>query len=289
VAVNRALARRMVRVHADPCAVDVSRILRVAGTINGKNGGLVHIVWLNGSTGAPTTYDFDAFAKATLPATATSNPDGLRHNGLIEERRNMSWQERVAYKAASRYPGGIVQPGQRDLYGHLAACQIARVIMAGPLFHEITAIARTFLPAGYVDGGEFRSAEGEKVTFGNHQRTPIYTYSKGRLMELLEVHAGRRAEDDAADQRCGEAAPGDRALAGGGDDRARRIRGSGFRTVGDSALAAGRGTVVARGRGAYGTVECRRRAQIGGTHGCAMKADRSALHLLLCPPSGVVE
>ena len=25
------------------------------------------------------------------------------------------------------------------------------------------------------------------VTYGNHQRTPIYTYSKARLMELLEV------------------------------------------------------------------------------------------------------
>jgi hypothetical protein len=40
----------------------------------------------------------------------------------------------------------------RELSGHLAAYQLARVIMPGPLLHEIVAITRTFLPAGYVRG-----------------------------------------------------------------------------------------------------------------------------------------
>lgn len=216
VAVNRALARRLTRFQADPRAIDVSRILRVAGTINSKNGRLVDIVWLNGPTGAPTTYDFDAFAREILPAHhADDDPDGLLHPSLVDARRNMTAKDAIAFKfnredwhwgtledirwlAASRYPNGIVQPGARDLYGHLAACQIARVIMAGPLFHEIVAIGRTFLPSGYVDGDlrahsstllrrAMNAADGELVTFGNHKRTPIYTYRKTKLIELLEI------------------------------------------------------------------------------------------------------
>lgn len=215
VAVNRALARRLVSFRADPNAVDVSRILRVVGTLNGKSGRPVDILWLNGPAGAPTTYDFDTFARGILPAYTDRDPDGLLYPVLAEARRGMTWQASIANRfnrehwhwgvlediralAAARYPAGIVQPGMRDLYGHLAACQLARVIMPGPLFHEITATARTFLPAGYVDGEmlqhcstllrrAMQAAEGELVRFGNGQRTPVYTYSKRRMMDLLEI------------------------------------------------------------------------------------------------------
>jgi hypothetical protein len=63
----------------DPHAVDGSRILRLVGTVNSKNGGTVAIVWLNGPPSAPTTYDFDAFARAILPASVDDCPDGRLH------------------------------------------------------------------------------------------------------------------------------------------------------------------------------------------------------------------
>jgi hypothetical protein len=36
--------------------------------------------------------------------------------------------------ASLRYPDGIVQEGMRDLFGHLGACQLARVIPAHALY-----------------------------------------------------------------------------------------------------------------------------------------------------------
>ena len=88
--------------------------------------------------------------------------------------------------------------GARDLFGHFAACQLARVIMARNLAHEITAAARLFLPAGYINRELLAhsstllrrakaAAEGELVTFGNQRRTPIYTYGKGRIIDTLEI------------------------------------------------------------------------------------------------------
>jgi hypothetical protein len=63
LAVNRSLCRSLADFHADPNAVDVSRILRVVGTVNSKNDRPVDIVWINGPPCAPTTYDFEAFAR----------------------------------------------------------------------------------------------------------------------------------------------------------------------------------------------------------------------------------
>ena len=151
VQVNRVLTRRLLSFRADPEAVDVSRILRVRGSINSKNGGQVDIVWLNGPAEAPTTYDFHAFARHILPQHATAEEpfDGPRLS--VRDVRRETWATRKAWSfsrehwhwgvledvrrlAADRYPGGVVREGKRDLYGHVAACQLARVVPAGRLF-----------------------------------------------------------------------------------------------------------------------------------------------------------
>jgi hypothetical protein len=127
----------------------------------------------------------------------------VRQSRYTFNREHWHWGvlEDVRWLAATRYPGGIVAEGMRDTFGHLAACQIARVIKPRPLFHEIVAITREFLPASYVyaetDGlrghcstllkRAMGAAEGELVTYGDGQRTPIYTYSKQRLIDTLEV------------------------------------------------------------------------------------------------------
>jgi hypothetical protein len=214
VAINRALVRLLAPFRPDPRAVDGSRILRLVGTVNSKNGGAVAIVWLNGPPGAPTTYDFDAFARAILSAAVDNCPDGVLHGGIAQARRDTPrhlhvtlfnrehWHwgvlEDIRALAAARYPGGIVQEGMRDLYGHLAACQLARVIPPATLFHEIVATVRSFLPAGYIDR-ELRghcstllrravqAAEGERVRFRGKERTPIYTYSKACMIDRLGI------------------------------------------------------------------------------------------------------
>jgi hypothetical protein len=122
-AVNRALARRLVQFHADPRAVDVSRILRVVRTTNSN--------WLNGAADDPTAYDFDAFARGNLPKHhADEDPEGMVHPRLIDERRNITWQdiihrfsrehwhwgvlEDIRWLAEHRFPRGIFQEGQRQ-------------------------------------------------------------------------------------------------------------------------------------------------------------------------------
>jgi hypothetical protein len=232
LAVNRALCRALAVFKADPNATDLSRILRVAGTVNGKNHAPVEIVWLNGPPGEPTTYDFDAFVRELprpniddIKAEAGELPHGYYPNlGLRESRRILwgSWEDRQRYTfsrehwhwgvledirqlAALRHPGngGIVVEGARDLFGHLAACQLARVIKPGPLFHEIVAICRGFLPTSYLDATSGRdsfrrhcstlldramhAAEGELVEFRGRLRTPIYTYTKARIIDTLGI------------------------------------------------------------------------------------------------------
>lgn len=86
----------------------------------------------------------------------------------------------------------------RDLIGHLVACQLARVVLARTLYREIEATLRMFLPPAYIDR-ELKhhsssllvratcAAEGELVDFEGIGRTPIYTYRKDRLIDLLQV------------------------------------------------------------------------------------------------------
>ena len=82
--------------------------------------------------------------------------------------------------------------------GCLAACQLARVTPADVLRREVKAVTATFLSPDYVER-ELMSAcssifaratsasRGELVGFAGRNRTPIYGYSKLRLIELLEV------------------------------------------------------------------------------------------------------
>ena len=114
--------RRLTRFQADPRAVDVSRILRVAGTMNSKNGRLVDIIWLNGPTGAPTTYDFDAFAREILPAHhADDDPDGLLPRNLVDAPRDMTAQDAIAFKFDRELALG--HAGRHPLAGHVPVSQ----------------------------------------------------------------------------------------------------------------------------------------------------------------------
>jgi hypothetical protein len=69
VAVNRALVRRFTEFGADPLAVDMSRILRVVGTVNTKSGEIARLLWMNECEGDVVTYHFDDFADEVLRYT----------------------------------------------------------------------------------------------------------------------------------------------------------------------------------------------------------------------------
>ena len=233
VAVNRALVRRFAAWGADPAAVDISRILRVVGTTNSRSGEAARLLWQAERGGQPLTHDFDLFADEILPhtlaeiqafrATAAvrkaelhvlSQERGRRralreseqarqagqrpfvpedwHWGVIEDLRTLS---------RLRSPDGLVQPGSRDMFGHVGACQLARVIPAGQLWAEVQAWARIILPPDYANSETFarhcstllhdarRAAAGELDTHRGRSVTPVYTYGKESLIERLQVTA----------------------------------------------------------------------------------------------------
>jgi hypothetical protein len=235
VAVNRAMVKRFAAWGADPVAVDVSRLLRVVGTTNSKNGQRAAILWQAEHDGAPMTYDFDSFADEVLPyslaqirefraaaekrqagAQIASQERARRWQVATEERRKgharafapEDWHwgvlEDIRRLAELRY-GGVVPRGEAagavgvDLFGHLGACQLARVIPAGQLWFEIQAWARIILPPDYVRSEEFRrhcstllinarrAVAGGRVNYGSRQVTPIYTYRAAGMIERLQI------------------------------------------------------------------------------------------------------
>ena len=117
------------------------------------------------------------------------------HWGVLEDLRILGWLRSPAT--------GLVQPGQRDLFGHIGACQLARVVGATQLWHEIRAWAGLILPANYVggmaEGASFerhcstlfnrtqKAASGEKVFYEGRLYSPVYTYRKNTIIDRLGV------------------------------------------------------------------------------------------------------
>ena len=172
VAVNRALVRRFASFGADPVCVDVSRILRVIGTVNSKSGEIVRIMWPDPGANV-ATYDFELFADEVLKYT-TEQIRGFRtrratvidlnqHRRLEctpayrEESPGLTCWEEFHWKrvndlmtlAELRFPEGIVQPGQRDLFGFVILCSLA----LAQVVNRADIWLVTCIPVGNGDGG----------------------------------------------------------------------------------------------------------------------------------------
>ena len=242
VAVNKALVRIFAEFGADPIAVDVSRLLRVVGTLNTKSGDTARILWLNQANGAPVTYDFDSFADEVLPYTleqirgfradaarrraevhVLSHERALRegrraaeahrsggggrrafvpedwHWGVVEDLRCLAWRRHGGQVPYADQQGPEAAKVGPDLFGFHGACQLARVIPAPQLWHEIRAWARLILPPDYLDGEAFarhcstlldrakRAAAGESVDYKGRRVSPIYAFRKQTIIEQLRI------------------------------------------------------------------------------------------------------
>ena len=132
LAINRALCRALAVFHADPNACDLSRILRVVGTINGKNDRPVEILWLSGPPGDPTTYNFDAFAHDLarpviddMQAEAGEPPRCyFPELGLRASRRILDWGERQYAFSREHWHWGVLED-IRTLAIAVASCSPA--------------------------------------------------------------------------------------------------------------------------------------------------------------------
>lgn len=122
---------------------------------------------------------------------------GLHSNSWLD----WHWRvvEDILTLGAMRNQNGLGVPeGQRDIIGHLMGCNLAPVVQPGQLWLELVEHSRMILPSGYIEG-ELRShastlldrykaaQEGKTVTYKGRQVSPVYTYSKDRMIELLEI------------------------------------------------------------------------------------------------------
>jgi hypothetical protein len=218
---NRALVRRLDRFGADPKATDCTRVLRITGSEHTKAKRLVSLLHLEQRDGHTVTYDFDTFARQMAPIAAAEpdrglasvadmapvgpvsartgiplNPDDLtvadidraarmQHGGRVFSREGWHWTivEDLRTLARTRW-GGIVPEGWRDTFGHVMACQLARIFHPGNLYREIIAHAGLMLPRDYVAND--LAGHCSSLMRLAREAAP-YRYRKTTLIELLRI------------------------------------------------------------------------------------------------------
>ena len=242
VAVNKALVRRFVQWGADPAAVDVSRILRVVGTTNTRSGQAARILWQAERDGQVLTHDFGMFADEVLPHTL-EEVRGFREAAKVraaevkvlshERGRRKAAQEQASkgrkafsvedwswgvvedlrHLAQLRHGGVVPYTDQQgtgakagpDLFGHIGACHLARVVPQAQLWPEIQTWARIILPAEYVSGALRQhsstllaqakaAAAGATVQRRGRPASPVYAYRSSTIIERLEITSGEMRE-----------------------------------------------------------------------------------------------
>lgn len=223
IAVNRKLVEMFESFGADPKCVDMSRILRVVGSTNTKNGRTCNIAWMaKGNSEQPVkTYNFDAFADEILPYTYEEvkaykakkknkpfSPHQSTKNGKNRSGSLRSWKQYhrdILHDLQTlkhlRYKDGYIPEGKRNLFGYLGALQIAHVTTSEQdLLVELqdwTSKNNLFAPS-YIQT-ELRSACGSIVTRQNKKKggeyhrhdgkkiTPLYTYKIETLIRKLVI------------------------------------------------------------------------------------------------------
>jgi hypothetical protein len=205
----------------DRAATDTARVLRLAGSYNGKSGKVARLVWPASWTDVER-HDFEDLASAFLPFSRDEMA-ALRAERQAEyEIREAGRQSRRAEAAAAGIPfvedqapvrrisggywpsivqaldavrimwGGTPAEGRRDLWAFLSACAIAQAEggTAASWAERLAGLAglpeaelRTSL--GALDRMLRRHEAGETRDHDGVKRPVMYCYRKGKMVSLL--------------------------------------------------------------------------------------------------------
>ena len=158
----RALNRQLVRIFsdfgADPAAADVSRVLRVPGSINGKNGAFCTTIYSD-----PISYDYHDFCDEILPLTLDEVHQRQADRQAAREQRKedrrgdhrrrgrvldrSDWACKVVAdltKLADMRWGGRVPEGQRDTWTWIAAAHLALWLPPHDIESEVQELLQTW-------------------------------------------------------------------------------------------------------------------------------------------------
>jgi hypothetical protein len=185
VALNKQLVSLFAPLGADPACVDVSRILRVVGTLNSKNNQPVELLHQTDRDGHAITYVFDDFADEVLPYSLEQIREWREaqkqryeakgqviHLAREKARERLKAGNRKAFNRfdwcwrvvedirtiADKKYGGVIPYCEEsghvagpDMYAHIGASMLGNIIPSQQLWPEIRTWAGLILPASYVN------------------------------------------------------------------------------------------------------------------------------------------
>ena len=222
-ALEMALVDRLDGLGVDRAARDVTRVLRLAGTLHTKAARLVRCLYPE--VGAPKRYGFDELCGLLLPYSRPelSKSKGEHKSGQPAQRVRTRpraarlvrlagadaklWADRLADldRLLELRWFGELPPGQRDFWMLLGACALSWMIPPGAARRETRMLAIRAIGGDWgqheIDarmGTVLRRAEaagrGEVVVWQGIEVDPRYRYRTGTILDVLQISADEQRE-----------------------------------------------------------------------------------------------
>lgn len=202
---------------ADRQARDASRVLRLINTVNTKSGEICRVVHVeSGPDGKPISYAFEQLADVLLPQRrselererverkerranrlALVEDTGRNFSGLHRfSGRKLAWDRLEDLRRLVELRGGV-QEGERmlHLFWQLDFLLLSGATNSRQMYHEAAALARALdaswgyssheLMTLYAKARAYES--GQKVTFGGHEYSPLYTPHNDTLINIFRI------------------------------------------------------------------------------------------------------
>jgi hypothetical protein len=213
-AVQKNLVKQYSELGADPKARDASRVLRVAGTVNSKNGEIATVIYPNINEDT-TVFEFESFAEEILPYSRRDIENWKEVSIAKQKERekrgkrpasnlNLNtlnwarlWDLRALMNIRKIANGGTVPEGQRMSFLFWLVNFLA---LSGATTPELMRYEAATLGKEIDPGWGYRSEElstvyykmvnyckGEKIEFKGRTYPPLYTPKNETLIDSFEI------------------------------------------------------------------------------------------------------
>lgn len=212
-AIQKCLGDILADMGADACARDASRVLRLAGTVNSKNGERARVIYVSGRVTDPTRHSFDTMAALILPHERISlrsdapsqqpqrQPLKLIKGGYSGNLRVLSggqlaWDRLYDLRKLVEIRGGVPE-GQRmlNLFWQLNFAALSGQVHSAVFWSNARELASQLDNGWGARLGElstlYQKAKaynaGERVEFEGKSIKPLYTPQNQKLIDLFKI------------------------------------------------------------------------------------------------------
>lgn len=212
-AVQKHLGELLVDMGADACARDASRVLRLVGTVNSKNGEIARVIHVSGSVTDPQRHSFDQMAALVLPHERMSHrpeapskqsrrqPLKLIQGGYAGNLRvlsggQLSWDRLHDLRKLVEIRGGVSE-GERmlHLFWQLNFAALSGQVHSAVFWSNARELASQLDPGWGARLSElstlYQKAKaynaGERIEFQGKTIKPLYTPRNQKLIDLFQI------------------------------------------------------------------------------------------------------